>query len=125
MSPQSGPFLVAMNAQFFTRNDNKDDDTILRIELHKADKTTVAKKEKISGEFADFSTHSFDVPVIGSFLKNEVTGSYTSLHIDPNGNDTWKFNYHLTLRFSDQSTVTRDFNDKALSQDVRDANYPL
>jgi hypothetical protein len=121
----STPILIAMNARFKTNDDDKDHNTRLDVRLIKSDRTVVAERTGISGTFDDWSTHDFDIKVSGTMTKNDVAGSVSRLNISPVGNDTWKFDYTITLRFSDNTFVERVFKNKALSQEVREGTYPL
>jgi hypothetical protein len=49
--------------------------------------------------------------------KSSIPGSRYQITIDPNGKDTWKFNYDLYLTFEDGSQMYYNENNLDLSQD--------
>ena len=97
------PTLVNANITFRTNDEDKNDDTLVTVVVGKGD--TVAAK--ISDRFQHFNDHSdagpFDLEIVTPLTRDDLKTGLVSLEITPNGNDTWRFNFFLDLRFSDGS----------------------
>jgi hypothetical protein len=97
------PTLVNANITFHTNDEDKNDDTLVTVSVQKGD--TVAAQ--ISDRFQHFNDHSdagpFDLEIVTPLTRDELKTGLVSMEITPNGNDTWRFNFFLDLRFSDGS----------------------
>jgi hypothetical protein len=120
------PLFTNMTIDFHTLNDDRDDDTRVEVWINKVGEHAAAYVDLPREHFDDGSHHIFDVPPKGdSFHRSDIPGSWIQIRIRPNGNDTWKFEFVATLRFDDGSTFEKKVSATALSQDVRQGNYPL
>jgi hypothetical protein len=54
--------------------------------------------------------------VEGNPTKAEVAHGSVVLTFRPRGGDTWKFNYKVTLTFSDKSSITKELFGGVLTQ---------
>jgi hypothetical protein len=110
------PILTSAFASFHTNDDDKDHDTILTITIEKG-RDEFAKVTGITGTFGDHSDHGpFGVTIQGRVSKTDVDGATTTLKIQTNGNDTWRFNYVLELQFSDGSHQTWAWSHQELKE---------
>jgi hypothetical protein len=97
------PTLVGANITFHTNDEDKDNDTLVFVSVQKG--TTVAAE--IKDRFQHFSDHSdagpFDLLMVKPLTRDQLKTGNMTIGITPNGNDTWRFNFFLDLRFSDGS----------------------
>src|SRR5215469_12161217 len=97
------PTLVSANITFHTNDEDKDHDTVVHVSVQKG--PTVAAQ--ITDRFQHFNDHSdagpFDLEVVTPLARDELKTGNMTIKITPNGNDTWRFNFFLDLRFSDGS----------------------
>src|SRR5262249_32376668 len=97
------PTLVNANITFHTNDEDKNDDTLVTVSVQKGD--TVAART--SDRFQHFNDHSdagpFDLEIVTPLTRDDLKTGLVSMEITPNGNDTWRFNFFLDLRFSDGS----------------------
>ncbi|MEU0877006.1 PASTA domain-containing protein [Lentzea sp. NPDC005914] len=118
--------LSAAAVTFTTGNDNKDFDTLVRAQVE-------TPSGRVASDFSDFGTEYKDNSVHGPFMMRTDTGVTAAMlssgtvriSIDPNGNDTWHFNYGLTLFFSDGTSFVMQVNNKSLDQDSRQLTTPF
>ena len=97
------PTLTSAVASFHTNDDDKNSDTILTISIEKGH-DEFAKITGIRGTFHDHSDHGpFGLNIEGRIRKSDLRDATTTLTIQLDGNDTWRFNYSLVLQFSDGS----------------------
>src|SRR6266436_1832759 len=97
------PTLVGANITFHTNDDDKNNDTLVFVSVQSG--TTVAAQ--IEDRFQKFGDHSdagpFDLLVVKPLTRSQLKTGNMTIRITPNGNDTWRFNFFLDLRFSDSS----------------------
>jgi hypothetical protein len=63
--------------------------------------------------------------VLDNVTQGSLHGGTVSIHIDPNGNDTWKFDYFLDLGFSDHSHLVSNVRGVVLDQDHQDTTSTI
>jgi hypothetical protein len=110
------PTLASVEAQFNTTKDNKNGDSKLDVYLKNRDGQEVAKSECNEGVWDKQSTHTVTLQIEGNPTKAEVEKGSILLTFHPRGADTWKFNYKVTLRFSDDSSITKELFGGVLTQ---------
>jgi hypothetical protein len=97
------PTLVGANITFHTNDEDKDNDTLISVTVQKG-ATVVAQ---IEDRFQHFNDHSdagpFDLLLVNPLTRDQLKTGKVKIAIKPNGNDTWRFNFFLDLRFSDGS----------------------
>ena len=97
------PTLVGANITFHTNDEDKDNDTLVSVTVQKG-ATVVAQ---IEDRFQHFNDHSdagpFDLLLVNRLTRDQLKTGKVKIAIKPNGNDTWRFNFFLDLRFSDGS----------------------
>jgi hypothetical protein len=88
--------LTTCEVRFHTNDDDKDGNNHLTIKLVKADGTQEVEID--GGDFGAFGYFGndtdngpFDLNITSPFASTNVAGSQIVVHIDPQGNDTWKF----------------------------------
>jgi hypothetical protein len=119
------PFLVSALASFHTNDDDKDDDTILTVTIERAP-DEFAKVDNIIGTFDDHTDNGpFGLSIQGLISKSTLPGATTTLRIQPDGNDTWRFNYFLDLVYSDGTHQRFSFFGKTLVEDRNILTLPL
>ena len=96
-----------MQAQFDTTKDNKDSDTKLDVYLKDTKGQEVGKSEGNEGLWGKHSTNTVTLQIEGSPTKAEVEKGSVLLTYHPRGADDWKFNYKVTLKFSDDSSIIK------------------
>lgn len=121
---------------YLPQGDDKDDDTAVSVivfskfnnqfDITIASKLHFANNETWEDTGDKSYTYNLDFsPISLSQITNEVR---THIHIDPNGNDTIKFGYRLSLIFDDgdpntaQIELSQNRDNITLSQDGRDYN---
>ena len=80
--------------------------------------------------YRDSFSDNQDTPWINVGVSNMigkaiVHSCQTKIRIDPNGNDTWKFNYWVRLLYSDGIHDEYHFDGHALSEKVRENTFNL
>jgi hypothetical protein len=66
-----------------------------------------------------------DIPVSGTFSIDGVSRLKGAMEFQPNGDDTWKFNYKLDLVFSDGTVLTKTGDGLSASDSARRVNLWL
>lgn len=124
--PPSEAILVRASASFHTNDDDKDFDTTLVISVEKG-VDQFAKSELIVGDtFEDHRNQGpFSLRIQGTNSKLDLRGGTSTITIQPNGNDTWRFNYFLELTFNDGSVQAFSFFGNELKEDRNIKTFPL
>jgi hypothetical protein len=101
--PPQTPMLTRASVTFHTNDEDKDDDTQVDIYVYSGDKkTVVAKITECFGHFDDHSDSGpYNLVLVKSVSRDDLKMGHVDLEIEPNGNDTWRFNFLLDLYFSD------------------------
>jgi hypothetical protein len=102
------PTLTSVEAKFDTTRDNKKQDTKLDVYVKNREGQEVGKSEGNEGVWDKHSSHSVTLQVEGNPTKAEVAHGSVLLTFHPRGGDTWKFNYEVTLKFSDDSLIRKE-----------------
>ena len=110
------PTLTSVEAKFDTTKDNKNGDSKLDVYLKNRDGQEVAKSEGNEGVWDKHSTHTVTLQIEGNPTKAEVAKGSVLLTFHPRRADTWKFNYKVTLKFSDDSSITKEVFGGVLTQ---------
>jgi hypothetical protein len=112
--------LISGSARFHTNDDDKDGDTVLSIYVD-GPMGRVAQVEGIQGHFDNNSDNGpFMLTVVRPISRGDLPACRTRVHIDPNGHDTWRFNYEIDLQFDDAPAFAKNWTGLALDQDNRD-----
>ena len=123
--------------KFHTNDDDKDRDTKLTTDFMCHDSifasSNIRPSKEIFGQnfgpffasYTDNFSDNHDTPWINVGVSNGVAKSIvhscqTKIRIDPNGHDTWKFNYWVKLVYTDGSHDEYHFDGHALSEKTRE-----
>jgi hypothetical protein len=119
--------LSTATVRFHTNDDDKDPNTRLTIELRSRAGVLVASTSGTFGTFGDGTDSGpINIPLTGAAADFEsMPGGQLHLHVDPVGNDTWKFTGSLLLTFADGTAITGGTGNTSLSEDDRDGTYPV
>jgi hypothetical protein len=118
-----GATLAKATVLFHTNDEDKDDDTHVTLWVRDRNNTTAAF---ISSDFAHFDDHSdntYPLQVTNRSSWDSMNQGTTTIRIDPNGHDTWRFDLHVDLLFSDGTHLTTDAYGVSLSQDRRQQSW--
>jgi hypothetical protein len=120
------PILRRCNISFHTNDEDKDWDTHVTVSLR--DGTNVGIAE-IDGDFGHFDDHTdagpFPLDVVVASSQASLQAGNLFLRIDPNGHDTWRFNFTLNLEFSDTSHLSATVQGLELTQDRPEQTFAL
>ncbi len=103
------PTLTSADVKFNTTTDNKDQQTKLDVYVKTSDGHEIAKAEGNEGRWNKNSTHTVTLLVEGNPTKGEVANGTITLTLHPQRRNKWSFDYKVTLKFSDDSFITKDF----------------
>jgi hypothetical protein len=119
--------LTGASVLFHTLNNDKDGDTRLEVWVNKAGNREAAYSGFVFGHYDDWSYHRVSLaPKTNLMTKAEIPGAFIRVHIEPNGNDTWIFEQvPVELYFSDGTVYRKNFGPATLSQDSKQADFPL
>jgi hypothetical protein len=114
-APAEEPTLISADVKFDTTTDNKDQQTRLDVYVKTSHGHEVAKSEGNTGRWNKNSSHTVSLQVEGDRTKEAIRNGSISLTLHPEKNDSWDFNYKVTLKFSDGTFMTKDFHGCVLS----------
>lgn len=78
---------------FHTNDEDKDDDTNITVTVRQSDGTIAAHISDGLGHFNDHSDNGpYTLQVFNPGTRGEMSTGNITIRIDPNGNDTWRFN---------------------------------
>ena len=110
------PTLTSVEAKFDTTTHNKNSNSKLDVYFKTSGGHEVAKSEGNEGRWNKNSSHTLTLQIEGSPTKAEVWNGAVSLTLHPHGADKWEFNYKVTLKFSDDSVITKKLEGCVLTQ---------
>ena len=120
------PNLTQAQVTFHTNDEDKDDDTHLTVTVRGSDGTIAARIDDDFGVFHDHSDYGpFGLLVINPAPKELLTQGNVVIRVDPNGNDTWRFNFFLDLTFSDNSHLNAQVDGLELTQDRQQQAFAI
>ena len=121
--PPPDPLLTLARVSFHTNDDDKDNDTLVQVEVRLSDqRTVVAKLSDFLGHFPDHSdagpfTLIMVQPVRRSQLRSGSVNilAFANTTLPPFGHgDTWRFNFVVDLLFDDGAHLLSRANGVAL-----------
>jgi len=113
---------------FHTNNENKDYDTNVTVEVTTNSGDLALSVSSQFEEFDDNSNHTYDLDVYdpGAQKRNFLDGGSTKIIIQPVGNDTWQFNYRVTLYFEDGDRLNSGANNLELNEENKESSdFPI
>jgi hypothetical protein len=126
--------LRSVSVTFNTTTNDKDHDTYLDVylEYHDYEDNTdyyIAKKTGIGGHWNDHSSNTVTLDLAGKYDLENYKNAFLKLHISPNGNDKWEFDYIVNVTYVDENgnskTLTKEYKGKVLTQDNPDTSDTL
>lgn len=118
--------LVNCNISFHTNDDDKDWDTELTVVVYDSEKRAAARISNNFGRFPDHEDNGpFSLKIYNQSSLEKLQSGYVDLRIDPNGHDTWKFNFFLDLIFDDGTRLSGGQDGLVLTQDKRSQSFGL
>jgi hypothetical protein len=120
---EPGATLTKATVYFHTNDEDKDDDTHVTLWVRDRANTTAAFISSDFGHFDDRSDNSFALQITNRSSWDILNQGVSTIRIDPNGHDTWHFNVHIDLLFSDGSHLSSDSSGLSLSQDRRQQSW--
>lgn len=111
--------------KFHTTNDDKDHDSHLTIVVRDSAGRIAARVDSDFARFPDHSSFETFIPVHNASSDDEMQSGSVTLRLDPNGNDTWKFNCFVELIFDDNFRLGGEQASLRLSQNAREVAFGL
>jgi hypothetical protein len=118
--------LSECQVSFHTNDEDKDDDTHITVTVRQRDGTIAARIDDDFGHFNDHSNNGpFGLLIVNPGDKVDLSQGNVTVRIDPNGNDTWRFNFFLDLMFADGSHLNTEVNNLELTQDRQQQTFAI
>ena len=96
------PALTSATAQFVTLDHGKDKGSALTAQLLRSNGELAAEVHTVGTQFDDHATiPPFAFSLAGPFTTNDVNSGEVRLRMNPDGDDDFTFDLHMTMRFSD------------------------
>jgi hypothetical protein len=115
--------LRAATIQFHTNNDDKDYDTLVTVDVWDSTNVLCAHLSGLSSSspllyyfHENTDNGPFGLQITNASSESAVLRGSVRIRIDPNGDDTWRFNFTLTLWFGDGSSFAWHANNVTLSE---------
>jgi len=111
---------------FTTTTENKDSDSSVEVEII-SNKFALAASKMISGtEFHEGSRNGpYALTLSSVTTASELSTGLVQMFISTVGHDTWRFNYSITMTFSDGTSFTFGENNKRLSESFNGFQTPF
>ena len=110
----------------FHTTEDKDGDTHVTVTVEDVMYNIVAKIDNDFGHFVDNSdTDRIKLETFNKSSKDDLLNGFVTIRIDPNGNDTWRFNFSIVFVFNDQSKLAGVVNNIELTQNNRQQTFSL
>jgi hypothetical protein len=120
------PTLTGAQVSFHTNDEDKDDDTHVTVTVRQRDGTIAAR---IDDDFGHFNDHSDNGPygllILNPADKSDLTQGNVTIRVDPNGDDTWRFNFFLDLIFADGSHLNTEANNLELNENRQQQTFAV
>jgi hypothetical protein len=117
--------VTAVRVVFHTLDDDKDWDTELAMYVYGPRRNLVAQRDRQLGKFRDGTNIAFDLTMFDTLDEDEIDASFSTLEINPNGDDTWRFDYEIDFFLEDGRAVGRKFIHRSLSEDKVTETYRM
>ncbi len=120
------PTLVGANITFHTNDDDKNSDTLVLVSVQSSTGTIAAQIEDNFQRFGDHSDAGpYDLPVVTPLTRDQLKTGHMTIRITPKGDDTWRFNFFLDLRFSDGSHLFARASRLQLTQTFEEQSFGI
>ena len=128
----ASPTLVNASISFHTNDDDKNDDTTVGVYVSAgaAETGNLILGAQIEDRFGRFGDHSdsgpFDLVIVNpQITRDQLKTGGVMIQIIPQGDDHWRFNFFLDLRFSDGSHLIARANGLQLTNDYKDVTFGI
>ena len=112
----AAPALTSATATFISRDDGKDRDSGLTVQLLRSNAELAAEVRGTGFKFDDHSSSGpFGFAMTGPFWMTDIDDSNVRIRLIPDGRDDWTFDMDLVMRFDNGST--RNFGWKGIGLD--------
>jgi hypothetical protein len=99
--------LTSAAATFMTRDDGKDDDSAITVQVLDDSSRLAAEATATDTEFDDKTVSSpLNLSVMRPLASSDLNDARVRLRLTPDGNDTWTFDMRLILGLSDGTQRT-------------------
>src|SRR5690349_4560434 len=118
--------LTNATIRFHTNNEDKDSDTHVTVVVVDSDNIVAARIDNDFGHFDDNSDNGpFGLIVQNPSSQDRLQAGRVAIRIDPNGHDTWRFNFFLDLLLNDGSHLSGGADGIELNQDRKEQSFGL
>jgi hypothetical protein len=118
--------LTSSTIKFHTNDEDKDGDTHVTITIKDGHNVVAARIDNDFGHFDDDSDNGpFGLSIPFSSPKASLQRGSLTIRIDPNGHDTWRFNFVVDFQFDDNSHLSGGADGLSLSQDDQERTFAL
>jgi hypothetical protein len=118
--------LTRASVSFHTNDEDKDDNSRVEVTVRLMDGTVVAS---IADEFGHFDDHSdagpFDLLITHAATRGALKTGSVAIKIEPNGDDTWRFNFFLDLLFEDGAHLIAWANGLEVSESRQEQSFGI
>ena len=126
MATGDNAILTRASVGFHTNDEDKDDDSRVEVTVRLMDQTVVAS---IADEFGHFDDHSdagpFDLLITQAANRGALKTGSVAVKIEPNGHDTWRFNFFLDLLFDDGAHLLARANGLELTESRQEQSFGI
>jgi hypothetical protein len=120
------PTMTSATVTFVTRDDGKDDDTAVTVQLLRNTNELGAEATSVGREFDDNTVaRPMALAMTGPFHLNDIDDARLRIRMTPDDDDDWTFDVNLTLTFSDGTRRTFSWDGIKLDEDAPERSLPL
>ena len=119
------PTLKNSRIRFHTNNEDKDHDSHVTVTVRDGHGRIAARIDHDFGHFDDHTDFETNLPIRNQSEAAVLQTGTVTIRIDPDGRDTWKFNFDLDLVFSDNSRLGGEQAGLSLNQNSREITVGL
>src|SRR5262245_55071611 len=127
MATGDNAILTRASVSFHTNDEDKDGDSRVELTVRLMDQTgVVASIADESGHFDDHSDAGlFDLLITQAATRGMLKTGSVAVKIEPNGDDTWRFNFFLDLLFDDGAHLIAWANGLEVTQSHREQSFGI
>jgi hypothetical protein len=126
MANGDNALLTRASVSFHTNDEDKDNDTLVEVDVKLIGGALVAR---IQDDFAHFADNSdagpFDMILASAAKRGDLKLGSVTLNIRPNGNDTWRMNFFVDLLFDDGAHLFSRANGLELTESNTTQSFGL
>jgi len=98
----AAPVLTSASVTFMTRDDGKDEDSAIAVQILDEEGKLVAEGTVVDTEFENKTVSSpITLSITSPIDRGDVEDARVRLRLTPDGRDTWMFDLRMTLNLSD------------------------